>query len=700
MAPKKSTGSGDGGKSAGQTSSSDTKHADTTAVKGGSAGAATKKQAAGFAEETLSAHKPTDERESSNTTTVKQAESADETVFAQKPTTESQPADQTTLKHDSAGEGTKKQATKSVEETTSTQKPTDELEPAHQTISKQEPAVEASDNALGNPIQDESSAHGKLIEQFPEAKTSSGAPSDTDTRSTLPSANGSHRTSSEHLLDRWPGWVPILSEPAHFNTLLREFGTKGVKIQEVFGLRMADLEPLPRPVYALIFLYRWKDSGRNEPNAAAPEGVWFARQVAENACATNALLNIVNNIPDIDLGTELQAFRDRTNELSPYERGVQVKSFNFVRKIHNSFATEADIRDADQYLQQVVAEQRRAAAVKARKDAQSSRQPVHTSKATSAAPARASSRLQSAAIKQTPTPAKSSGQSEPTSSMPSQNAKSTPPSTLSKRRSSPEGIDGAPTKKAKHAHELEPPPLLPDNASSDKSDKAVGGTKNACRPYGRGSKQPSPRRAQAQGGTQQATESLSNAAHHFVAFMPIREALWKLDGLEATPELLADLDPNRVDDWLEQATLFMRNFTSTYDDGIHEFNVMAVIHDPLLLSKNTLCENIKSIQAVEGKLASIVKDWEEAQAEDDKPVDLIRGIDVAHDISQQDIDNADLPASFNQKLEDIKDIAALLEMRKGLATRQTVARAGFREELSKTLRDKETSYQYRHSYDL
>ena len=50
------------------------------------------------------------------------------------------------------------------------------------------------------------------------------------------------------------------------------------------------------------------------------------------------MLNIVNNIPSIELGEHLQQFKEFTKELSPALRGDAISNFTFVKEIHNSFA--------------------------------------------------------------------------------------------------------------------------------------------------------------------------------------------------------------------------------------------------------------------------------------------------------------------------------------------------------------------------
>ena len=50
------------------------------------------------------------------------------------------------------------------------------------------------------------------------------------------------------------------------------------------------------------------------------------------------MLNIVNNIPNIDLGEHLRSFKEFTRDFTPALRGDAIANFEFVQKIHNSFA--------------------------------------------------------------------------------------------------------------------------------------------------------------------------------------------------------------------------------------------------------------------------------------------------------------------------------------------------------------------------
>ncbi|KAI9822359.1 MAG: Ubiquitin carboxyl-terminal hydrolase bap1 [Pycnora praestabilis] len=48
--------------------------------------------------------------------------------------------------------------------------------------------------------------------------------------------NAPSAAATEDDKKRWKGFCEIESEPAFFNVMLKDFGVRGVKIQEVFGL--------------------------------------------------------------------------------------------------------------------------------------------------------------------------------------------------------------------------------------------------------------------------------------------------------------------------------------------------------------------------------------------------------------------------------------------------------------------------------
>ncbi|XXQ30609.1 Ubiquitin carboxyl-terminal hydrolase [Plasmodiophora brassicae] len=132
-------------------------------------------------------------------------------------------------------------------------------------------------------------------------------------------------------------WCTIESDPGVFTELIESFGVKGVQVEELYDLsQVYDL----RPVYGMIFLFKWRREGA--PNTSAMEvddvpGLFFARQVIQNACATQAIISVLLNSPSIELGEELSNFKSFTVDLPPDMRGLSLASAETIRAAHNSF---------------------------------------------------------------------------------------------------------------------------------------------------------------------------------------------------------------------------------------------------------------------------------------------------------------------------------------------------------------------------
>lgn len=151
--------------------------------------------------------------------------------------------------------------------------------------------------------------------------------------------------------DSWQGFCDIESEPAYFSVILREAGVQNVTVREVFAMTPDLLEMLPQPIYGLILLFRYREFGKEDQATDCPANVWFANQLpGQNSCGTLAMLNILMNTDEVQVGEHLQQFKDFTNTLTPYQRGEAFASFDYIKKIHNSFAKKMDLLENDKYL--------------------------------------------------------------------------------------------------------------------------------------------------------------------------------------------------------------------------------------------------------------------------------------------------------------------------------------------------------------
>ncbi|PHH75868.1 hypothetical protein CDD80_2004 [Ophiocordyceps camponoti-rufipedis] len=153
---------------------------------------------------------------------------------------------------------------------------------------------------------------------------------------------------SESDIEAWTGWAEVESEPAFFNLMLRKLGVKGLAFKELVTLEPWGTDYLPAPVHGLVFLFQYSPQLMDDDDEDCnDEPVWFANQTTNNSCASVALMNIVMNAENVDLGEQLQAFKNSTMDLSTSLRGNSISNNAFIRTVHNSFVRRMDQLNAD-----------------------------------------------------------------------------------------------------------------------------------------------------------------------------------------------------------------------------------------------------------------------------------------------------------------------------------------------------------------
>jgi ubiquitin carboxyl-terminal hydrolase L5 len=92
--------------------------------------------------------------------------------------------------------------------------------------------------------------------------------------------------------------------------------------------------------YGLIFLFKWKSEVDDrvvlDPDMAP--GLFFARQIIPNACATQAILSVLFNTEDIVLGESLGEFKQFTSMFDSETKGLAISNSDVIRNAHNSYS--------------------------------------------------------------------------------------------------------------------------------------------------------------------------------------------------------------------------------------------------------------------------------------------------------------------------------------------------------------------------
>lgn len=361
----------------------------------------------------------------------------------------------------------------------------------------------------------------------------------------------------------WKGWCEIDSEPAFFNVMLKDLGVNGVRVREIYSLDPDMLAILPQPIYGLIFLFQYTEEDESDgEQEACPSHLWFANQVASNACGSYALLNIVNNIPNVDLGKQMQDFREHTKTMAPADRGTAVANCDFIRQVHNTFARTIEVQNVDACLEDDMEK----AAKKGKKK---------------------------------------------------------------------------PAKKSKK--------------------KAVD----------------------------------NGAAFHFIAYVPVQGQIWKMDGLDRQP---CNLGESSTDNWIDTIASVLAIRMSTLMTGDIEFNMLALVKDPVVELHEKLATNVKLIRAVETKLNFLNEDWKMFAAGSDDYNDYVTSTSEELGLTQAMLDQTRLTDRDEKKLSIDNDTNTLIEWRERIIKEQGPLRANIREEMQSLLEDEAKAKDRRSDY--
>jgi ubiquitin carboxyl-terminal hydrolase L5 len=183
--------------------------------------------------------------------------------------------------------------------------------------------------------------------------------------------------------------------------------------------------------------------------------------------------------------------------------------------------------------------------------------------------------------------------------------------------------------------------------------------------------------------------AVDDSAFHFVAYMPISQEIWRLDGLDSYPQRLG---PCGQDNWLDLVVGTLQDRM----EGALEFNLLALIRDPLSIAVDELAYNIKFHHAIEERLDSITSKWRSfADAPDE---DVLTGTDEWHCITEEALHHANITEEHTRKLSKFESADELLELREKNNREQGRLRASVAAELRAAEMDDEKATDRRNEY--
>ncbi|KAG8519821.1 Ubiquitin carboxyl-terminal hydrolase isozyme L5 [Galemys pyrenaicus] len=123
-----------------------------------------------------------------------------------------------------------------------------------------------------------------------------------------------------------------------------ECGCRGAQVEEIWSLEPENFEKL-KPVHGLIFLFKWQPG--EEPAGSVVQDsrldtIFFAKQVINNACATQAIVSVLLNCThqDVHLGETLSEFKEFSQSFDAAMKGLALSNSDVIRQVHNSFARQ------------------------------------------------------------------------------------------------------------------------------------------------------------------------------------------------------------------------------------------------------------------------------------------------------------------------------------------------------------------------
>lgn len=201
----------------------------------------------------------------------------------------------------------------------------------------------------------------------------------------------------------------------------------------------------------------------------------------------------------------------------------------------------------------------------------------------------------------------------------------------------------------------------------------------------------------AKGGANNVKEDESAAGFHFIAFVPIDDHIWKLDGLERQPQKLCRI----VDeDWVIQTKPEIESRMAEYADDQIEFSILSLVKEPLRGLISTLARNVKTVSALATQMqvrTNGTMDMADSCLESVGGGSFTQKADPIYRLTQDMIDRADITSAAADAIQR-GEAPEMMQLWTELMDEQLELKASIREEQTSDDLDQERADSRRFDY--
>jgi ubiquitin carboxyl-terminal hydrolase L5 len=179
---------------------------------------------------------------------------------------------------------------------------------------------------------------------------------------------------------------------------------------------------------------------------------------------------------------------------------------------------------------------------------------------------------------------------------------------------------------------------------------------------------------------------------HFVAYVPVDDEVWRLDGLQRQPVCIGQYKGNWTSMARDNVSKRMAQYVDV--DGV-QFNLLSLCRSPLCIIPEQLVENIKFLISIDAVLDAGSVPWKDFVTD--------RGLELKPNecfgITQDLIENAAVLESELRRLDEAgTDMQKLLDLRQELIQTQNQLQFSFMDEVASIGHENEEAERRKHDY--